>query len=108
MVFSETEARVVETAVSVLGIRNYISPDDGFEMLGGTSIKAMEFVSELHNVGIGISSAEILKLDTLREIAAKAEIQYERFWSPEEYERIRADFAARGEHIEKVLPLTPE
>lgn len=108
MVFSEAEARVVEIAASVLGIRSYISPDDGFETLGGTSIKAMEFVSELRNAGIHISSSEVLKLNTLREIAEKAEIQYERFWTQQEYEQIRADFAARGEHIEKVLPLTPE
>ena len=107
-VFNEAEARVVEIAASVLGLAHYISPDDSFASLGGTSIKAMEFASELRNAGIGIGSAQILKLDQLRKIAEEAEIQYERFWSPEEYERIRAEFALRGEHIEKVLPITSE
>ena len=31
---------------------------------------------------------------------------YEQLWSQEEYENIVRDFAARGEHIEKVLPIT--
>ena len=107
-VFSETEARVVETAASVLGFKDYISPDDGFASLGGTSIKAMELSSELCKVGINIGSSMILKLDKLRAIAEKAEISYERFWSQEEYEHIRAEFALNGEKLEKVLPLTPE
>lgn len=107
-VFSEAEARVVEAAASVLGISTYISPEDGFASLGGTSIKSMEFAVELRNAGIHIGSADILKLDKLRTIAEKAQINYERFWSAEEYERIRADFASRGEKIEKVLPITAE
>lgn len=107
-VFSEAEARVVEAAGIVLGFKDYISPDDGFASLGGTSIKAMELASELRGVGIDIGASQILKLDRLRTIAQEANIKYERLWSREEYERIRADFDSYGEHIEKILPLTPE
>ena len=105
-VFNEAEARTVEAAAAVLGIRSYISPDDGFAELGGTSLKAMELATALQTMGISVSSSQILKLNTLRTIASEAEIAYERFWSDEEYSRITEDFSSREEEIEKVLPIT--
>ena len=43
----------------------------------------------------------------LRRIAEAAEVSYEALWSQEEYGAVRKDFALRGEHIQKVLPLSP-
>ncbi|MDO5444168.1 MAG: AMP-binding protein [Eubacteriales bacterium] len=107
-VFNEAEARIVEATASVLGIKHYISPDDGFAQLGGTSLKAMELSTCLRSIGITVSSAQILRLNTLREIASEAEVAYEKFWTDEEYRRIREDFSSRGEEIKEVLPITPE
>lgn len=106
--YNEAEARVVSLCASVLNLKNYISPDDRFSALGGTSVKAMELAGELSRIGIFISGSDILKLDSLRKIATGAEIHYESFWTAEEYQRIRLDYASRGEQILKVLPLTPE
>ncbi|MBR5407233.1 MAG: hypothetical protein IK111_06245, partial [Lachnospiraceae bacterium] len=55
---------------------------------------------------IKVSSAQVLQLNTLRKIADAAEVIYEQLWTREEYEEIREDYAARGEKIEKVLPIT--
>lgn len=107
-VYSEAEARTLEAAAAVLGIRSYISPNDGFAELGGNSLKAMELATTLRTMGISVGSAQILKLNTLRDIAAAAEITYEKFWTYEEYCQVREDFASRGEKIEKVLPITCE
>lgn len=107
IVCNEVEARVVEAAAHVLHIKQYISPEDEFSKLGGTSLQSMELANELRTMGIHISNADILKLDVLRDIAAKAVVSYERLWSDEEYARVKADFASRGERIEKVKPITP-
>lgn len=106
--YNEAEARVVTLCASVLNLKNYISPDDRFSALGGTSVKAMELAGELSRIGMLISGSDILKLDRLRDIASGAEIRYESFWTAEEYQRIRLDYASRGEKILKTLPITPE
>lgn len=107
IIYNEVEARVVEAVAYVLRIKQYISPEDGFAQLGGTSLQAMELANVLRNMGIRIGSADILKLNMIRDIAAKAEISYERLWSDEEYAKIKADFASRKEKIVKVKPITP-
>ena len=107
IIYNEVEARVVEAVAYVLRLKQYISPEDGFAQLGGTSLQAMELANELRNLGIYIGSAEILKHNVIRDIAAKAEVSYERLWSDEEYAKVKADFASRGEIIKKVKPITP-
>jgi len=104
---SEVLARMVYTAAEVLDTKELISPDDRFTDLGGTSLTAMKYVARLREQGIKVTSAQVLQLNVLRRIAETAEVAYEQLWSPEEYARVREDFASRGEHIQKVLPITP-
>ena len=104
---SETLARVVWTAEDVLGITS-AEPEDTFTELGGSSITAMKLASLLRPQGIKITTAQILKLNVLRKIADAAEVDYAKLWSDEEYSAIVSDFASRGEHIQKVLPITAE
>ena len=104
---SEVLARLVYTAADVLGTEKLISPDDRFTDLGGTSLTAMKYTALLRQQGIKVTSAQVLQLNDLRRIAEAAEVSYERLWSQREYEEVRDDFAARGEKIQKVLPITP-
>ena len=103
---SEVLARVVWTVAEVLGTDDFISPDDRFTDLGGTSLSAMKCAAKLREQGIRVSGAQVLERNVLRRIAETAEVRYEQLWTPEEYDRVRRDFAQRGEHIQKVLPLS--
>ena len=67
---------------------------------------AMDEVPALREQGIKITGSQILQYNTLRKIADNAAVAYEQLWSYQEYEDIRNDFASRGEHIEKVLPIS--
>ena len=103
---SEVVARLVWTLADVLGTDDFISPDERFTDLGGTSLTAMTYASRLREQGIRISAARVLKLNVLRKIAEAADVAYEQLWPEREYEAVRRDFAARGERIEKVLPVS--
>ena len=106
MLDSEVVARIVFTVGDILKTGSLISTEDRFTDLGGTSLMAMEFATALREQGISVSGADILRLNQLRKIADAAKVNYEQLWTPEEYEMIRADFAGRGEHIEKVFPIS--
>lgn len=103
---SEVISRLVLTAADLLDPAGFIGPDDRFTDLGGTSLTAMQYAARLREQGIRISGSQVLKLNVLRRIAEAAEVSYEALWSPEEYEAVRKDFALRGEHIQKVLPIS--
>lgn len=103
----EVTSRVVLTAAEVLGISGSVSPEEGFIDLGGTSLTAMELAQRLRERGIKVCGARILQLNVLGKIAEAADVAWEQFWTPEEYEKVRTGYAKRGEHIQKVLPLTP-
>ena len=105
---SEVIARVLFTAEDLLEPEGYISPDDRFTDLGGTSLTAMKLAAMLREQGIKITGAQVLKYNVLRRIAEAADVAYEQLWTQEEYEAVRKDFAARGEHIRKVLPISSE
>ncbi len=105
---SEVVARVLFTAEDLLEPEGYISPDDRFTDLGGTSLTAMKLAAALREQGIKITGAQVLKLNVLRRIAEAAEVAYEQLWTREEYEAVRKDFAARGELIRKVLPISTD
>ena len=103
---SEVLSRMVITAGNVLEPEGFIGPDDRFTDLGGTSLTAMKYAAKLREQGIKISGAQVLQLNVLRKIAEAAEVSYEQLWSPEERAAVREDFASRGEHIQKVLPIS--
>ncbi len=103
---SEVLARLVYTAADVLDTDDLISPDDRFTDLGGTSLTAMKYTAMLREQGIKVSSAQVLQLNVLRKIAEAAEVAYEQLWPQKEYDEVRRDFASRGEHIQKVLPIS--
>ncbi|MBR3017289.1 MAG: AMP-binding protein [Clostridia bacterium] len=103
---SEVLARLVYTAADVLGTEELISPDDRFTDLGGTSLTAMKYTALLRQQGIKVTIAQVLQLNVLRDIAAAAEVRYEQLWSQEEFQKVREDFASRGEQIQEVLPIT--
>ena len=103
---SEVLFRVLATAEEVLDGDTHIGPDERFTDVGGTSLGAMKFATALRQQGIKITGKQILQHNVFRKISEVAEVAYEQLWSREEYESIVRDFAARGEHIEKVLPIT--
>ncbi len=105
---SEVLARLVYTLEDLLDTSVSFSPEDRFTDLGGTSLIAIKYSALLREQGIRISSAQVLRLNVLRSIAEAADIAYEQLWTEKEYRMIREDFAARGEKILKVLPITPE
>ena len=102
---SEVLFRVLTTAEDVLGTDTHIGPDERFTDVGGTSLVAMKYAVALREQGIKITGKQILQHNIFRKIADVADIAYEQLWSREEYETVVRDFAARGEHIEKVLPI---
>ena len=103
---SEVLFRVLTTAEDVLEENTHIGPDERFTDVGGTSLVAMKYSTALRQQGIKVTGKQILQYNTFRKIAEVADVAYEQLWSQEEYETIVRDFAARGEHIEKVLPIT--
>lgn len=105
--YSEVELRVEEATRIVLGLDSPVDIDESFISLGGDSLRAMKLSARLTEQGIRISGAQILRLKVLRTIAREAEVSYERLWSAGQYARVRSRFAGWGEHIQKVLPLTP-
>ena len=104
--YSELELRVEEAARTVLGMDAPVDIDESFLSLGGDSLRAMKLSSVLSEQGIRVSGSQILKLKYLRKIAAAAEVAYERFWTAEQYAAVRSRFAAWGENILGVRPLS--
>ena len=104
---SEAELRVLESTGYVLKLEGALDPEESFVELGGDSLRAMELSSLLSEQGIRISGTAILSSESLRDIAQRAEIKYERLWSADEYEAVKGAYLEHGEKIEKVLPLTP-
>ena len=102
---SEVLFRVLMTAEDVLAADTHIGPDERFTDVGGTSLIAMKYAVALREQGIKITGKQILQYNTFRKIADVADVAYEQLWSREEYESVVRDFATRGEHIEKVLPI---
>ena len=103
---SEVVVRVLMTAADILDTDYFIGPDDRFTDLGGTSLNAMEYSAALREQGIKIGGAQILQHNTFRRIAEAAQVAYEQLWPQDEYEAVKKSFASRGEHIEKVLPIS--
>lgn len=103
---SEVITRLLITAADVLGTDYLIGPDDRFTDLGGTSLNAMQYAVALREQGIKIGGSQILQYNVFRQIAEMAEVAYEQLWSIEDYAAIRRAFAARGEHIQKVMPIS--
>ena len=101
---------VVTGAISVLragGI--YVPFDDGYP------VKRLEYMLKDANAaailttreqGIKISGSQVLQYNVFKKIAEAAEVSYEQLWSREEYESIIKAFAERGEHIQRVLPIS--
>ncbi len=102
---SEVLFRLLMTTADLLDADEYVGPDEKFTEIGGTSLNAMKLAVALREQGIKISGSQILQYNVLRKIAEKAVVAYEQLWDPETYAAIRRDFASRGEHIEKVLPI---
>ncbi len=105
--YSEVLTRVLWAAQDVIGnVTAY--PSDNFTELGGSSLTAMKFSTVLRAQGIKFSTAQILQLNQLQKIVDAATVDYSKLWTAEQYAAIEKDFSSRGEHIEKVLPLTTE
>ena len=104
---NEVIARLLFTAAYVLDTDCFIAPEDRFTDLGGTSLNAMQYSVALRDQGIKLSGSQILQYNEFRKLAEVAEVEYAQLWSQDEYNEVRRSFAARGEHIEKVLPISP-
>ena len=121
---TEDERTVAEAFRTVLGLKDPVGAESGFYSLGGDSIKSMRLMSVLRRKGYVLTVGQITKLQTPRALAPAAErilpgeesdvfveVPPERledaFASENEFEQVRADFAARGEKILRAYPLTP-
>ncbi|MBR6219733.1 MAG: AMP-binding protein [Clostridia bacterium] len=102
----EVVARVAMAAANALGIEGAVSPEDSFIALGGTSLTAVLMAQWLEDRGVRVSVAQILRLDVIERIAEAAETIWEGSWTPAEFDAVQADFEERGEHIQKILPLS--
>ena len=67
---TETERIVAQAMQEVLGVKQDIGALDNFFTWGGDSIKSIRLVSLLRSEGITVQVADIMKLKTVREIAA--------------------------------------
>ncbi len=69
---TETEKVVAQYFANVLNLSTPVSALDNFFSLGGDSIKAIRLVSMLRQEGIVLKVAQIMKLKTVKAIAAEA------------------------------------
>lgn len=83
------EEKIAECFAETLGLESPVSATDGFTYLGGTSVKAIKLVTLLRNKGLEISMGQVLRQNTVRDIA------------------LAADFYSRSEFIEQKHPLLP-
>ena len=83
----ETIARCIADALA-LDVKT-ISAHDSFPSLGGTSIKAIRLMALLKNNGIDIPTARLMEPNDIRFLS------------------LVADYASRGEYVEKRTPLLP-
>lgn len=67
---TDAERVVAQAMQEVLGLRQAIGALDSFFAWGGDSIKSIRLVSRLRAAGITLQVADIMKLKTVREIAA--------------------------------------
>ena len=67
---TDTERIIAQTMKEVLGIEQPIGALDSFFAWGGDSIKSIRLVSKLRAAGISLQVADIMKLKTVRNIAA--------------------------------------
>jgi amino acid adenylation domain-containing protein/non-ribosomal peptide synthase protein (TIGR01720 family) len=67
---TEAERIVAQAMQDVLGLKQHVGALDSFFAWGGDSIKSIRLVSRLRSEGITLQVADIMKLKTVREIAA--------------------------------------
>lgn len=103
---TEAELRIVKTVCQILGVKDLVSLDEKFTALGGTSLSAMKVASSLRNQGIMATGPQILRLNVLRKIAEEVEINYDKFWNPEEFEKVKAYYKMQNASVKAVLPLS--
>ncbi len=69
---TDAERAVAQAMQEVLGLKQQVGALDSFFAWGGDSIKSIRLVSRLRAEGITLQVADIMKLKTVREIAAAA------------------------------------
>ena len=72
---TEYEIIVAKCMKEVLKLTRMVGAADSFAALGGDSINTLRMVSSLYQYGIRVHTADILKYDTVRNIAAHIEEQ---------------------------------
>lgn len=128
----EIEKKIAEAFAEVLNLSSPVGALDDFFSLGGDSIKSIRLVSRLRNDDIVTQVSDVMRLKTVRAIAqvaghsgvtqnqndvADKDIQrsntdsiesyiHAAGWTDEQFQTVRKKFEARGEHIERIYPLT--
>jgi hypothetical protein len=128
----DTEKKIAEAFAEVLNLTSPVSALDNFFSIGGDSIKTIRLVSSLRSVGIMTLVSDVLQRKTVRAIAQAAthsgvtsmwqeaadkEMQLLNThsiescvkaagWTDEQFRTVKEKFEARGEHIERIYPLT--
>lgn len=83
------EKTIASCIGEVLALDKPVSALDSFTYLGGTSLDAIKLVTILHRKGVECTMGQILKFKNVREMA------------------IAADYASRGEYVDRIRPLYP-
>ena len=90
---SEAEKALAEVLSEVLGVEK-VGRNDNYFALGGDSIRAIHVVSQLFRKGYDLTVTELMRSDTLKDIAVKAK-------------RIKAEDNSASNMQDNIIPLPP-
>ena len=114
------ETSVAKAIKTILQLEEPVGALDDYIALGGDSINSIRLVSVLRRDHILLSVSDIMKQKTVRKIALACRMESEQeekepqieeelreaVWSDRELRNVQDDFASRGEHLERIYPLT--
>ena len=114
-----TETCIAKAIQTILKLDEPVGALDDYIALGGDSINSIRMVSLLRKDHILLSVSDIMKKKTVRGIAQACRMESEqedqeqvaddlreKEWTDREFQNVQNDFASRGEHLERIYPLT--
>ena len=115
--FENAIAKGIQT---ILNLEEHVGALDDYIALGGDSINSIRLISLLRKDHILLSVSDIMRHKTVRGIAQACRMESEQdetkpqieaelredAWTDREFRNVQDDFASRGEHLERIYPLT--
>ena len=113
------ETSIAKAIQNILKLEEPVGALDDYIALGGDSINSIRLISVLRGEHILLSVSDIMKKKTVRRIAQACRMESEQEneeqaaedpeetgWTEREFQNVQNDFASRGEHLERIYPLT--